>query len=52
MKTKQYEVTGKDFDLNQMSTQPDQDLGDDRELKKQMQANIKPLKNLQKKTLC
>lgn len=49
MKTKQYEVIDKDFDLSQMSTQPDQDLGDDRELKKQMQANIKPLKNLQKK---
>lgn len=46
MNTKQYMIAGKDLDLRQMATAPDQKLGDDNQLKKQLRANIKPLKNL------
>lgn len=49
MKVKQYRYEGGDLDLAQLPTTPDQVIGDETTLKKELAKNTKPLKNLQKK---
>lgn len=49
MNLKRYRFTDADFDLSEISTTPDQKVGDQSEQKKQIAANSKQLKILQKK---